>query len=189
MPVKVEPFSPDVLPHYDGQYRIFDKPGDRSITRPVKYATYTKGSGWAPAAPKLGWIGMSHRLSTDEIEHLRSQLIFWEPGAPNTIDQARKAVKLFRAAAQVRAQYGKQNAAQWASFYFQIAKSLIGVVQRSQEWLDDFPTQVDAQAQAEGAVNLDEESREAVNEAVTKFMMGQGRDLPPSVFRVTPGGK
>lgn len=188
MPGKVEPFSPNELPHYDGQYRVFDKVGDRSITR-LKFATFTKEAGWHPAPPKLGWIGMSHRLSTQEVERLRSEILYWEPSAPNTMDHARKAVKLFRNAAQARALRGNLQLTQLASFYFQVAKSLVGIVQKSQEWADDFPTSIDFQAQAEGAVKLDDESREAVNEAVSKFMAGNGRDLPPAIFRVIPDGK
>lgn len=189
MPRSVELFCPNVLPHYDGQYKISDKIGDLSITKPVKYAVYTKEAGWAPAAPKRGWIGMSHRLSSTERERLRSEIFFWEPGAPNTVDHARKAVKLFRHFAQARAARGNLEFAQLASFFFQVAKTLVGVVQKSQEWEDDFPTPVDRQAQQEGAIKLDDASREAVSEAVTKFSDGDGRDLPATLFRVVAGTK
>ncbi|MGY6272954.1 hypothetical protein ACXIUT_25040 [Achromobacter denitrificans] len=183
MPRKVEPFSPNVLPHYDGQYRIFDKVGDVSITRLVKYATYSQEAGWAPAAPKLGWIGMSHRLGQSEVDRLRTEILYWAPVAANTVDVARKAVKLFRNAAQARANRGSLRMAQLASFYFQIAKSLVAVVQERGEWGDDFPSSIDIQAQREGADNLDMGSSTAVREAVEKFMAGNGRDLPPDFFR------
>lgn len=113
MPRKIEPFSSDVLPHYDGKYRVFDKAEDLSASSEPVYRQYTKANGWATGKPALGWIGVSHGLSREEIDRLQDQLVQWNPNAVvEPENYARKAVKLFRRAAQSRARTGSKLAAQ-----------------------------------------------------------------------------
>ncbi|MDF8364721.1 hypothetical protein [Achromobacter anxifer] len=177
MPSKIEPFSPDVLPHYEGQYRVFQKPDDLLPLATPVFGHYTTDGGWTGGTPPLGWIGVSHQLKRVELDRLHDELVQWQPNAAGPANYARKAVKLFRKTAQRRAETGAKKDAQRASLFFQVATTLSSIARRANSWPDDFPTAVDIQAQQEGAQLLGPKAIGAVDRAVKSLLEGNGNDL------------